>query len=72
MVNLIGKMPDLRTLLAVPGAHLHDYGKTERPGRKLGHCTLVAPSPAQRDRAARRLLRLASPGLRIRLPSPVD
>ena len=27
-----------------PGLHLHDYGKQPRPGRKLGHCTLVEPS----------------------------
>ncbi|MGH2539145.1 MAG: 5-(carboxyamino)imidazole ribonucleotide synthase, partial [Actinomycetota bacterium] len=27
MVNLIGEMPDAAAVLAVPGAHLHDYGK---------------------------------------------
>ena len=30
--------------LAVPGAHLHFYGKAARPGRKLGHVTVVATS----------------------------
>ena len=29
----------LRTLEAVGGAHVHDYGKSWRPGRKLGHVT---------------------------------
>jgi len=40
MVNLIGALPDMRALLAVPGAHVHLYGKTPRPGRKLGHVTV--------------------------------
>ena len=42
MVNLIGEMPDLAAVMAVPGAHLHDYGKEPRPGRKLGHVTVSA------------------------------
>jgi 5-(carboxyamino)imidazole ribonucleotide synthase len=33
-------------VLAVPGAHLHLYGKEPRPGRKLGHVTLCADDPA--------------------------
>jgi 5-(carboxyamino)imidazole ribonucleotide synthase len=57
MVNLIGRMPPAATVLAQPGVHLHDYGKRARPGRKLGHCTLVAPSAAERDRRTRTLLR---------------
>ena len=40
MVNLIGTLPDREAVLAVPGAHLHLYGKKPRPGRKLGHVTL--------------------------------
>ena len=42
MVNCIGVMPSPGDVLAVPGAHLHDYGKAPRPGRKLGHVTVVA------------------------------
>jgi 5-(carboxyamino)imidazole ribonucleotide synthase len=34
-------MPDRSELLRQAGAHLHDYGKTPRPARKLGHCTMV-------------------------------
>jgi len=34
-------------LLALPGAHLHLYGKTQaRIGRKMGHITFVAPTLA--------------------------
>jgi 5-(carboxyamino)imidazole ribonucleotide synthase len=36
-------MPDRATVLAVPDAHLHDYGKAPRARRKLGHVTLRAP-----------------------------
>jgi 5-(carboxyamino)imidazole ribonucleotide synthase len=71
MVNLIGSLPAREALLAVPGAHLHDYGKTPRPGRKLGHVTVVARSVAERERAASRLLRLVEPDRRIALPAVV-
>ncbi len=43
MKNLIGRMP------AGHFEGLHDYGKSERPGRKLGHITVVAKSAAERD-----------------------
>ena len=41
MINFIGSMPTREEVLAIPGAHYHDYGKEPRPGRKLGHATLV-------------------------------
>ena len=40
MLNVIGKVPDAAAVLAVPEAHLHLYGKSARPGRKLGHVTV--------------------------------
>ena len=37
--------PDWASVLAVPGAKLHLYGKSEaRAGRKMGHVTCVAPT----------------------------
>ncbi len=42
MVNVIGQEPDAAVILSIPDAHLHSYGKQPRPGRKLGHITLVA------------------------------
>jgi 5-(carboxyamino)imidazole ribonucleotide synthase len=66
MVNLIGHMPPRAQLLAQPGLHVHDYGKRPRPGRKVGHCTLVAPTAAGRDARARRLL--AELAVRVRIP----
>jgi len=51
MVNVIGQEPDAAAILAIPGAHLHSYGKQPRPGRKLGHVTLLADDPdALRER----------------------
>lgn len=56
MLNLLGDLwfagpsadaiePDWAGVLAVPGAKLHLYGKTEaRRGRKMGHITCLAPS----------------------------
>ena len=46
MVNCIATMPDRDQVLAVPGAHLHEYGKETRPGRKLGHITVTATDEA--------------------------
>ena len=40
MVNLLGSPPPLAKLVAVPGAHVHLYGKQPRPGRKVGHVTV--------------------------------
>jgi 5-(carboxyamino)imidazole ribonucleotide synthase len=47
LFNLIGNAPAAEEVLAVEGAHLHLYGKEPRPGRKLGHVTLVEPTPEQ-------------------------
>ena len=62
MVNLLGDLwfdggvqrePDWAAVLALPGMHLHLYGKAEaRPGRKMGHLTITAPTAAlARERA---------------------
>jgi 5-(carboxyamino)imidazole ribonucleotide synthase len=41
MINCIGTMPPPQAYLHLPGVHYHSYGKSPRPGRKLGHITLV-------------------------------
>jgi 5-(carboxyamino)imidazole ribonucleotide synthase len=46
MVNCIGRLPDPAAVLAIPGAHLHDYAKAPRPARKVGHVTVVADDDA--------------------------
>ncbi|MEO6596515.1 MAG: 5-(carboxyamino)imidazole ribonucleotide synthase [Planctomycetota bacterium] len=47
MINLIGELPARPSLLALPGVHVHGYGKLPRAGRKLGHATVVG---SDRDR----------------------
>jgi 5-(carboxyamino)imidazole ribonucleotide synthase len=58
MLNLLGDLwfdagdrertPAWEEVLALPGVHLHLYGKTEaRPGRKMGHLTVTAASSAE-------------------------
>ncbi|MBN9120899.1 MAG: 5-(carboxyamino)imidazole ribonucleotide synthase [Planctomycetes bacterium] len=44
MYNFIGNVPRAADVLANPDAHLHLYGKSSRPGRKVGHVTLRAGS----------------------------
>jgi 5-(carboxyamino)imidazole ribonucleotide synthase len=59
MANLLGDLwqpgePNWRAAAAFPDVKLHLYGKTEaRRGRKMGHLTALAPTPAE---AARRAL----------------
>ena len=46
--------PDWAGVLALPGVHLHLYGKAEaRAGRKMGHLTVTAADATQADAVAR-------------------
>jgi 5-(carboxyamino)imidazole ribonucleotide synthase len=65
MINLIGTMPDRSRLLRHPGVHLHDYGKEPRPGRKLGHLTVVEQDSARCERRARQLMAELAPEIHI-------
>jgi 5-(carboxyamino)imidazole ribonucleotide synthase len=42
MLNWVGELPEANAALAVAGVHWHDYGKSPRAGRKVGHATAVA------------------------------
>ena len=44
MLNWIGEMPASLPVLAEACGHWHDYGKSPRQGRKVGHATLRADS----------------------------
>jgi len=58
MLNCIGAMPDPHEVLAVdPDVRYHAYRKAPRPGRKVGHLTVV---DADGDAVAARLDRLAA------------
>lgn len=47
MYNFIGDVPLAATVLTNADAHLHLYGKSSRPGRKVGHVTLRAGSASE-------------------------
>jgi 5-(carboxyamino)imidazole ribonucleotide synthase len=53
MINLIGEIPDAAR--ALDDGVLHDYGKSPRPGRKLGHITVTAETAVERDRLVDRI-----------------
>ena len=56
MINLIGEMPEQRNLLGLDGVHVHDYGKSARQNRKLGHATVVGADRAAVDAQAARVI----------------
>ncbi len=60
MINFIGTMPAPQEILGISGAHLHDYGKSARQGRKLGHCTVTGVNDAERDERLAQVLALVS------------
>ena len=55
MLNWIGAMPDANAVLGEAGGHWHDYGKSPRAGRKVGHATVRADSPAELAAALQRV-----------------
>jgi 5-(carboxyamino)imidazole ribonucleotide synthase len=57
--------PPWAQVLALPGTHLHLYGKlSARPGRKMGHLNITAPTVEQvRETAAKVLALLGLPAL---------
>ncbi|MHB1525817.1 MAG: 5-(carboxyamino)imidazole ribonucleotide synthase [Candidatus Dormibacteria bacterium] len=67
MVNLLGEAPDPALVLGIEGAHLHLYGKSPRPGRKLGHVNITAGDPATVTASALELGRR----LGVDLPEPL-
>jgi len=58
MVNLIGDIPASAAVLVNRHAHLHLYGKDERPGRKVGHINLCAANEQQMQAELKLLLEL--------------
>jgi len=58
MVNLIGASPAFEQILALPGCHLNWYGKSPRPGRKVGHVNVLEVSAAQREATLAKLVSL--------------
>lgn len=61
MLNIIGELPDLAAVAAIPYTHLHLYGKQPRPNRKLGHVTLTTNSYAELQALLPQLQKLITP-----------
>ena len=59
MINLIGEIPAAARTL--DHGVLHDYGKSPRPGRKLGHITVTAETADERDRLVEQISRSVTP-----------
>jgi len=55
MVNFIGSAPELSRVAAIPGLHVHLYGKQAKPARKIGHANLTASSEDELKHALRKL-----------------
>ncbi|MFC7301264.1 5-(carboxyamino)imidazole ribonucleotide synthase [Cognatiluteimonas weifangensis] len=55
MLNWIGAMPDPAAVLCEPGGHWHDYGKSPRAGRKVGHATLRADAAVELAQSLQRV-----------------
>ena len=55
MLNWVGELPDASALLQQAGGHWHDYGKSPRPGRKVGHAVLREDSAQALARALRQV-----------------
>lgn len=60
LVNCIGEMLPAKSCLHIPGVHYHTYGKTPRPGRKLGHVTLVDADLERYRKSKQALSKIAS------------
>jgi 5-(carboxyamino)imidazole ribonucleotide synthase len=54
MLNWIGELPAAAPVLSEAGGHWHDYGKSSRPGRKVGHATFRADTQAELAQALAR------------------
>jgi len=55
MLNWVGELPPAAPVLAEPRAHWHDYGKSARAGRKVGHATLCADDAGEMIERLRRV-----------------
>lgn len=49
MVNCIGKLPDFEQYKHNANIHCYDYGKTERPERKLGHINVLGENQTETE-----------------------
>ena len=68
ILSLLGHVPDMGPLLTMPDVHVHAYGKSASPGRKVGHVTVRATTEAELDAKLMEVARRVCPELVDRLP----
>ncbi len=51
MLNCIGRMPSNQQVMPLADTHVHNYGKAEKPGRKVGHINLRSQNAEQLQQA---------------------
>ncbi len=76
MVNVLGSYPELKSVLAIDGAHYHSYHKAERPERKIAHVTLMPNDVADLEPALAKLVtslpNKVGLGKKVTLPANTD
>src|SRR3546814_5614309 len=55
MLNWIGELPDADAVLRAAGGHWHDYCKSPRQGRKVGHATVRCDTATDLVQVLRRI-----------------
>ena len=68
MVNLLGEVPDMGALLKMKDVHVHAYGKSASPGRKVGHVTVRADSEDELDAKLDAVATIVCPALAAKVP----
>lgn len=58
MINCIGELPRPGAAEATPGAVVHDYQKSPRPGRKVGHVTITGETESELVQRVERFTRV--------------
>jgi 5-(carboxyamino)imidazole ribonucleotide synthase len=58
LINLVSTLPDMAQVLNIPQAHVHFYGKAEKPARKVGHVTVRTNTPEEREQRIAEVLQI--------------
>lgn len=58
MVNFLGTLPTPADCLTIDRLHFHDYGKSPRPSRKIGHATIVCDTRQDCEQRTAQLMKL--------------
>ncbi|MDX1973370.1 MAG: 5-(carboxyamino)imidazole ribonucleotide synthase [Candidatus Sumerlaeia bacterium] len=57
MLNAIGSIPEIQGIASFPEVAYHHYGKENRPGRKVGHVTVLGDTGEEVERHVQEILK---------------